>query len=294
MNIGEFINSQAILAGIPADDAALKEILINPELTKVVLPDTITSRIKSSLLTVEQAKTNIDIKKHFTANALDSVDAKIKGLIEEFGFDDESRSLIDSEKNSYNKISLLSKQIQLAEAKKASATGGDKKALADEIAKLNAAIVSEKAASAKMVAEAKSGYDSQLKDLLLENHLASFDYGNGMDKEVNILTAKALLQSALNEKKASVKLEGKNFRLVNADDDSLPYNENHAPVEFNDFTKRLLNEKKLLKVSGGNNNNNNGGGNQMQPSNNNGNSAIVNPAAADAAKLRLEEFMKNS
>ncbi len=292
MNVGEFINSQALLSGLAADDAALKEFLSNPELSKIVVPDAISSQIKSSLLTVEQAKTNSDLKRHFTANALDPVDAKIKALIEEYQLPDDVRSQFDAEKNSYNKLAMLAKELQAAEIKKLSAKGGDKQALVDEIAKLNAAILKEQTEAKNLISKAQSEHEARIYDLMLDNYLASQEYGNGMDKDVNVITSKALLQSAIAEKKAKIAMEGNKFKLVNSEDPLLPYNENHSPVDFDTFTKRLLNEKKMLKVSGGDGNNNNNRNQYQAP--NNGATRIERPAAAMAADEALQNFMKNS
>jgi hypothetical protein len=292
MNVGEFINSQALLSGLAADDSALKEFLSNPELSKIVVPDAISSQIKSSLLTVEQAKTNSDLKRHFTANALDPVDAKIKALIEEYQLPDDVRSQFDAEKNSYNKLAMLAKELQAAEIKKLSAKGGDKQALVDEIAKLNAAILKEQTEAKNLISKAQSEHEARIYDLMLDNYLASQEYGNGMDKDVNVITSKALLQSAIAEKKAKIAMEGNKFKLVNSEDPLLPYNENHSPVDFDTFTKRLLNEKKMLKVSGGDGNNNNNRNQYQAP--NNGATKIERPAAAMAADEALQNFMKNS
>ena len=292
MNIGEFLNSQALLSGLPADDATLKEFLSNPELSKIAVPDAISSKIKSSLLTIEQAKTNSDLKRHFTANALDPVDAKIKALIEEYQLPDDVRSQFENEKNSYNKLSMLAKELQAAEVKKLSAKGGDKQALVDEIAKLNAAIIKEQTEARNLVSSTQASHEARIHELMLENYLSSQEFGNGMDKDVNILTSKALLQSAIAEKKAKIAMEGNKFKLVNADDPLLPYNENHSPVDFDTFTKRLLNEKKMLKVSGGENNNNNNNNQYQAPTN--GASRIDRPAAAKAADEALQNFLKNS
>lgn len=288
MNIGELINAQAIKSGIASDNDALKDFLSNSEINKIVIPDEIAAKIQSSLLTVEQAKTNADLKRHFSANALDAVDAKIKAIIEEYGLDDDAKAKLEAEKSSYSKINILAKELQAAELKKVSATGGDKKVLVEEIAKLNAAIIKAEADARNLVSSTKAENDARITDIMLESHLSSYDYGNGMPKDVNVLTAKALLSEALAAGKAKAILDGKRFVLVNAEDTSLPYNENHAPVEFNTFATRLLNEKKMLKVSGDNNNQQ-----QQQQFNNNAPQKVERPAATIQADERLNEFMKN-
>ena len=57
-NVGEFINAALIKAGVAPDNEFLKKILTNAELTKETVPDELVSQFNSTLLTIDQAKTN--------------------------------------------------------------------------------------------------------------------------------------------------------------------------------------------------------------------------------------------
>ena len=202
MNIGEFLNTQATISGIAPDNDALKSLLANPELSKVNLPDEITAKIQSTLMTVEQAKTNAEVKKHFNALALNPVDTTIMEILNSVSeLPDDVKAKFTNEKNSYTKIKMLADTIKELEGKKVGAAGGDKAKLIEQITSLNNEIVKIKADSVSAVGEVEKRYSTQFQDMALANHFKGYTYGTGLADEVNAITAKTLFENSLRDKK---------------------------------------------------------------------------------------------
>jgi hypothetical protein len=248
--IAELLQSIATNSGIDTDDLKLKELVMNPALN-VNVPDDIANKIQSSLMTEDQAKTNPNIKKYFTALSLNPVDSTINEILATYSdLGDDVKSRFVNEKNSYTKIKMLVDTLKEIESKKQTATGGEKSKLVDQIAALNAEIVKVKAEQNDIVSQTEQRYINKMSDIALTSHLRSYTYGTGLADDVNIIAAKTLINEALQNKKASVKLnDAGKFELYSTDDPSLPYTENHKPVEFKTFTDKILADNKLLKVT---------------------------------------------
>ncbi len=146
MTLAEYIQTVADRIGIDNADEAIKMVVTNPALMQVQVPSTLVSMTQSKLMTEDEAKINPIVKKHFTATALNSVDTKIKDVLDEFGFDDDIKQSILSEQSTYNRIPMLSKAIAEAKEKAISATGGEKKALVDKINELQGLLNTEREA----------------------------------------------------------------------------------------------------------------------------------------------------
>ena len=134
MNIGEFISQTAERIGYGSD--TIKDLLSNPELSKINLPDDFKSAVNKNLLTVSEAKVNSEISQYFKGNALGSVDATIKELLDEYGLDDDSKKVITEEKSTYQRVKLFTKALAEAKEKAASAVGGEKAKLVEKITEL--------------------------------------------------------------------------------------------------------------------------------------------------------------
>ena len=137
MTLAEFIQELSDRVQIDAADEQLKQLVMNPALSSVQIPANLMASVSSKLMTENEAKNNFTIKKHFTGTALSTVDSKIKDLLDEFAFDDETKTNILSEQSTYNRIPMLAKAISDAKERSISATGGEKKTLVDKIGELH-------------------------------------------------------------------------------------------------------------------------------------------------------------
>src|SRR3972149_3148251 len=117
-NICEYINRLAQSAGIAKDDKALVDFLSNSEVSKISIADEVAGKIEKSLLTFDSAKNHPELKKHYTAQALNGVDSAIDTLADELGLDDTTKAEIKAETSSYKKVPIVAKKARDLAVKK--------------------------------------------------------------------------------------------------------------------------------------------------------------------------------
>lgn len=244
MKIGTLITNLAKRAKIDLTDPKYVDLLSSA----VEVPDEIATAIEGNLFDIETAKNNAALSQHFKASALNGVDAKIKALAEESGLSAEDIAEIEAEKNSYNKLPILNAKVK---AKIAAENKGDGKQIKAEYDKLNADMAALKTAQAAEIKSVKEQSEKAILDYAVDSFLASQQYANSdLAPEINVLTAKTVLNKALSEKKAMLVrgADGK-LTLKNADAPELDYLQDNKAVSFSDLATSTLASNKLLKVS---------------------------------------------
>jgi hypothetical protein len=247
--LGEFINSALQKAGIAADNEYLKRVLQNPELTKETVPDEIVSQFNSTLLTLDQAKTNYDLKNHFYGAALAPVEKELQNLATAYELSEEDLAEINGIKSTFSKIPALKAKLDNAIQKKAAAAGGDKGKHAEEIVRLNAEIAAAKADMATATQRISSEYEGRFVDMALNNFMNQYSFTDAIPKEVAAMTARNLFDQTVSAKRAKYKLVNNELTLVNADDESLPFMQENQPVQFKSFVDKIVADNKLLKTA---------------------------------------------
>jgi hypothetical protein len=250
MTLAEFIQELSDRVQIDAADEQLKQLVMNPALSSVQIPSNIAASVSSKLMTENEAKTNFNIKKHFTGTALSTVDSKIKDLLDEFAFDDETKSNILTEQSTYNRIPMLAKAIADAKERSINATGGEKKALVDKIGELQNLLNAEKEARKSDIEKVNSQWQNQLTEKELYAMFSQYNYALDLDKDVTISTAKGLWEKKLKEKGGKYTFTNDGLKLVNAEAPDLPFTIDNKTVDVKSFTENVLAEAKLLKVQG--------------------------------------------
>lgn len=250
MTLAEFIQELSDRVQIDASDEALKALVMNPALSNVQVPANIAASVSSKLMTEVEAKTNYNIKKHFTGTALGSVDSKIKDLLDEFGFDEETKGLVLSEQSTYNRIPMLAKAISDMKEKSISATGGEKKTLVDKISELQSLLNAEKEGRKTDIDRVNADWRSQLTEKELYAMFSQYNYSLDLDKDITISTAKNLWEKKLKEKGGKYTFTNDGLKLVNAEAPDLPFTIDNKTVDVKSFTENVLAEAKLLKVQG--------------------------------------------
>ena len=250
MTLAEFIQELSDRVQIDAADEQLKALVMNPALSNVQIPSNVVASVQSKLMTESEAKTNYNIKKHFTATALGSVDSKINDLLNEFGFDEDTKGQVLAEQSTFNRIPLLAKAIADMKEKSISATGGEKKALVDKIAELQNLLNAEKEARKTDIEKVNSQWQSQLTEKELYAMFSQYNYALDLDKDVTISTAKNLWEKKLKEKGGKYQFTNDGLKLVNAEAPDLPFTIDNKTVDVKSFTENVLAEAKLLKVQG--------------------------------------------
>ena len=247
--LGEFINSALQKAGIAADNEYLKRVLQNPELTKETVPDEIVSQFNSTLLTLDQAKTNYDLKNHFYGAALAPVEKELQNLATAYELSDEEIAEINAVKSTFSKIPALKAKLDNAIQRKAVAAGGDKNQHAQEIVRLNAEIAAAKAEMANATNRISSEYENKFVDMALSNFMSQYSFTDAIPKDVAAMTARNLFDQTVSAKRAKYKLVNNELTLVNADDESLPFMQENQPVQFKAFVDKIIADNKLLKTA---------------------------------------------
>lgn len=247
--LGEFINSALQKAGIASDNEYLKRVLQNPELTKETVPDEIVSQFNSTLLTLDQAKTNYDLKNHFYGAALAPVEKELQNLATAYELSDEDIAEINAVKSTFSKIPALKAKLDLAIQRKAAASGGDKNKHAEEIVRLNAEIAAAKAEKEALSSRITAEYENKLVDMALSNFMNQYSYTDAIPKDVAAMTARNIFEQTVNSKRAKYKLVNNELSLVNADDETLPFMQENQPVQFKAFVDKIVADNKLLKTA---------------------------------------------
>lgn len=249
--LSDLIKTLAINSGVSADDAELTTILGNTALASLEVPDTISTRLTAPRLTMEAAKANPELKKHFTAQALDGVDAHIKQLVSEFTLPDDAKTEIDSEASTSKKVALLAKKIQATEAAKVAAPPGDKKVLEDKIAELNNQMASLRSGWETEKSTLMSQFDDERTDFELKTFVLnqSLNLPDSFDQNAKYAAVKTLWDAEMKSK--GVKVVRKDGTLSLQTNEGTEYFDptNNQKVTVNDFVLKTLANKGALKAS---------------------------------------------
>src|ERR1044072_2186607 len=142
--VSEFIKSLIVKSGGNAEDEKIKTALAAID-ANIELGDELVGTIDRGLISIENAKNNHpDIKKHYTALALNGLDSELKRLMEDEKFGEEVIAELEAEKISTKRTALLAKKIKQLEAAKATSGKEATKQLNDTIADLNRQLRAEK------------------------------------------------------------------------------------------------------------------------------------------------------
>ena len=249
MNLLELFEQLSERTGFNIADESLKPIVSNAALTQIQVPAEFVTSLNRNLMTESEAKINGNVKKHFTATALNGVDAKVKEILDEFGFDEDAKTGIFAEQNSYNRIKLLAQSISDLKDKSITATGGEKKALVDKINELTSALNAANNAKAAEIAATNQKWTSTLTDKEINSMFSNYDYAMDLDKEIQIQTARNVWERELKNKGGKYVYSEDGLRLVNAETPDLPFTIDNKQVDVKQFTEGVLAQNKLLKVT---------------------------------------------
>lgn len=258
MKFGTLLSNLAKKAGVDTTTAEFTALLAHD----IDVPETIATSIDKSLMSLEVAKNNPEVRKAARAEALNGVDSKIAELLEELGIEDVAD--ISEEKNSFNKISLLTKKVQALEASKAGANKTDKKEIEKQIADLNTQLKAAKDTLTAKEKEFQTTRDSDLTNFEIQKLLLGKEYSlpKEMDRELVVGTAQQAINKALTAKGFKIVRDSETGSLKIVNKEGLPaHSDTHEPLELPSFIDGALAQNKLLKV---NDQNPGGGGNNPQ------------------------------
>lgn len=243
--IGELFTELAGRIGIAATDPRLKDV--QSIMTEV--PDELVTEFNDKLTTIEAAKNNATLKSFFTATALNPIDEILEEKLTDLGFSDDEITKIKLEKSTPKRLRSIIDEVK---KKKAVAPAGDKAALQQEIDKLQGLLANAATEKTTAISAAEKKANESILEYAIDSILSGMPYANkDLDLDVNVLTAKGVIQKALADKKAKVvRMPDNTLKLVQSENPDLDYfNEQHQPVKFSDFTKSTLAAKKMLITS---------------------------------------------
>jgi hypothetical protein len=254
MKLGDFLNT---IAGKTGKTEEIKAVLNNTALATIEIDDVLANDINSSLLTIDGAKNNQALKTHFSTLALNGVDAEILNSIEAFGFDDEVKTELLGEKNTYHKHRKLTAKIkETVEALRAAAQKDDTRAIEKYTAQINKlqgelSSVKESHVPKSEVETLKKQHEGELTNFIVKNTLSTKKYANEtVSPDINVEFANVVLGRALSDKGIVLVKDGNGLKLKQASDPALDfYDSQQKAVTFNDFVDKTLAEAKILAVS---------------------------------------------
>lgn len=302
VKVGKFLEKIAKKAGQDTTAEVFKPLL---ELDADI-PDEIAAAMDTNLLTIEGAKSNSEVNKALRQSILGVADSKMDEILKEIKVipgDDFMK-----EKNTYEKINLLSKMIYDAGQKKASADNQagvhetlkkEKEAFAEkekEFQKQFAEYQKQLKASQEAYEAKDKEYNSKLESNSINYDLykkllgKKFDLPEKMDADLKVQTALLSINNELEKRGLNIKRgEGRELGLY--DKDGKPgYSDDHNLLKLDSFIDGVLAQNNLLKI-------NDSGSSQGQNQNPNGAQTIPNGSTGNAAILaeidaQIAEFSK--
>lgn len=250
MNIGKLFIELLLSAGIQPDDAALTAITTSD----IEIPDDVAKSLRNSLMNEDSAKNNPVLKRHFTAQALNTVDAELNDVISSYdGFTADDIANFKAEKSSYKRMKIVTERIREIESGK---SGGDAdervKKWKSEFERANEMLVNAKSERETAIAQAKSDAENSLMSFAFDAELNGKKYVNdGLDQSVNRMVAKQLIEQRLKSDGAKIIRHDGTMKLVRHDDSEMDFMVENKKVNFGDYVDRVLTDHKMLKVNDG-------------------------------------------
>ena len=249
MKLNEVLKSVFVNAGLNTADANATKILDSTALSSIEVDDSIANTLTAPRLSMEAAKNNPELIKHFKATILNGVDNEIDRTANEFGLSDEDKTEIKLADSSFKRISVIANKIAQLTEMKVGASKKDKEGLTKDIEALNAQIVNIKKEYADKEAKLMADFDNERMNYKLDGIYSQFipKMDERYSADINSTIAKTTVSKALQSKGLKIKNIDGNLTLVNAED--APYFENNNKIGVEDFVSKTLANEKLLNAT---------------------------------------------
>lgn len=252
VSVGEFLHNLAKKAGMNPEDENLKNFLLNGDLVKINVPEEIEKGIDNKLISLTDAKNNHpEIKNFYQKQALDGIDKSVDELLEELGADEETKTLIKSERSTYKRVPLLVSKVKELEARKANTSGKtDKAEIQKEIDALHGQIRTEKENAQKLKVEYEEKLSTFKNEYKLESLLGQYKtIYDDLDADVKMTTLKTLINKNLQDNKGKFVVDENGNFILQKEDGTNYYGDNNQQIEPKSFVEQILSRNKLLKVT---------------------------------------------
>lgn len=250
MKTGDFLNKLATKSGIDKADKALIDLLSKSEFANMEIPDELANKIDSSLMDLEAAKANPEIRKIIKGETLNGADSMITKLITELGFTDDEVSDVIADKNTFTKIEKLVKKTSELATKKAGAKPADKEAIQKQLDDLNGQIRTAKEAHTNEVKSIKATHETELTNFELINMIS--DKKLALPAEMPAKVKNDIVLNAIKSELAAKGLQIVNengIRSVKKADGTDAYDEGNRKIALTGLIDGVLAQNKLLAVT---------------------------------------------
>lgn len=259
----EFLTVLLQKAGVRIDEEKIAAALGNAELATIQIADELITPIDNGLLSIQAAKNNHpEIKGHYTAQALDSLDKELERAMDDYKLPDEVKTELKGEKSSYKRATLLAAKIKSLEEQKASSGKGEKDVLQQEINKLNGELRDIKAKEQSI----HEDYKKQLLDVKMGHSLGTLlgAYKTKFDDlapNVKSNTLRSLINESLAADNAEFSVdEAGQLQLRKKGGDNF-FGDDHNIMTPKSYLDKILARDKILITTDPNQNNGNGANN---------------------------------
>lgn len=233
-------------------DQNLISVLSNAAIANMEIGDEFANKMNTGLMSLDGAKSSVEVKKHFDALALKAIDDKLNPLAQLYG----AQSEFEAEKSTYKRVDILASKFAAAlEAAKAArgdvTKDAEVKRLAGELQKMQGQVTSVTAEKDGEIARLKAEHEKAMLNALIDFSLLGKPYANkSLDAKTNVTIARAIMTEELAKRGGVIVNENGMLKLKQSATPELDLlDEGNKPLSFGDFTDKLLAEKSLLEVS---------------------------------------------
>jgi len=244
MKAGEFLKTLLEKVGFDTNRQEFIDVLSKSDFSNTELHSEVVEAINRGLITEQEAKSNSKIKSHYAKQVLDTLDVKIKGATERFGINPED--ITDT--STYATLDKLIDKLH----EKANASGtskGEKADLERKINELSQQLSASQKAISDAVATERNSWSEKFLRTQQDAILRSMPLPQALPTDVELITARTLVDAELAARRARVKeIDGK-LTLVSADDENLRIFDAGKELDYHTLTQATLARNKFLKVS---------------------------------------------
>ena len=237
-------------AGVDPTNENFLKLIQTKELATIEVPDEISTPM-TSLLSMNEAKKNSELKNHYFATALDPLDGKVKEWAKEYGIDETDLSEILSDKSTFNRVEKSIKKIAELKSKATGGDKGDKEKYTEEIKKLSQQLSEAANANKAEIETLKSTYENQLMNKDIDFAIGSQPLPGQFAADVERKMARMFIDQELEKNKASLIMEDGKIKIVQKDNKTFPiFDPKGKELDFQTLTTAALAGNKFLKVKG--------------------------------------------
>ena len=248
MKAGDFLKTLLEKVGFDTNRQEFIDVLSKSDFANTELHSAVTEAIDKGLLTEQEAKSNPKLKSHYAKQVLDTLDVKIKGATERFGINPEDIN----DTSTYATLDKLIDKLH-EKANAAGTTKGEKADLEKKINELSQQLSASQKAISDAVANERNTWSDKFLRTQQDAVLRSMPLPKALPDDVELITARTLVDAELQARRAKVKeIDGK-LTLVNADDENLRIFDGGKELDYHTLTQATLARNKFRKVSDTNN-----------------------------------------